>query len=94
MSVTISEEEYQYLQRCRATAEFLGKYVESRTLRIDSGGYPFGAYPVIEFEFRGVAPLIPREKAPNSPTAADETKALDLDYLNNPPASRKLLKGE
>lgn len=32
MSVTISNEEYEYLQHCRATAEFLPCYIQQRTI--------------------------------------------------------------
>ena len=93
MSVTISEEEYEYLQKCRATAEFLHKHVLSRTIRIENDR-PLDSYPILTFDFSGAVPLIPREQSPYSPTAADGAKALDLDYLSRPPAKQKLIKGE
>lgn len=92
MSITISDEEYEYLQRCRATAEFLGEHTLSRTVSIENDR-PFDSYPTLMFEFRGAAPIIPHEKAPYNPTASEGAKALDMDYLNHPPASRKLLPG-
>jgi UDP-galactopyranose mutase len=94
MTVTISEEEFEYLQRCRSTVEFLGHYVGSRVISIDK---EWGAaFPVFNFELRGRIPLRYRtdDDHKNDTTPEEGYRALDLSYLNNPPAKQKLIKGE
>lgn len=86
MSVTITDEEYKYLQRCRRIAEFFSKNSSSISTCLSSHSY-LSDDVCFEFELRGFVNLHSMGPVEGDP--------LDLPWLQQLSSAKpKLIEGE